>query len=193
MEEQYQDRLIKSEWEVRLVDLSIAQLLVTEYHYAGGGSNTATYCHGLFQKGEFWEYNCKGIAWWIPPTKSAALATYPEDWQGVLSLTRLVILPDVPKNSASFLLSQSTKMIDRKRWPCLVTYADVWQNHTGLIYRASNWEYKGLTEPEAVFTLNGRMVARKAGPKTRTRAEMLALGAVCEGRFPKHKFIHVVK
>ena len=43
----------------------------------------------------------------------------------------------------------------------------------------------------SVYTLNGRMIARKAGPKTRTHAEMLALGAVCEGAFPKHKFRHV--
>jgi hypothetical protein len=187
----YGDRLRKENWEVRPVVLEIAQRLVELYHYAGGGSNTATYCHGLFRVGEFWNYNCKGVAWWIPPTKSAALATYPENWKGVLSLSRLVIVPDVPKNAASYLLGASMRMIDRERWPCLVTYADEWQGHNGTIYKATNWQYMGLTAPEATFVKAGRMVARKAGPHTRTREEMKELGAQLVGRFAKHKFIHI--
>lgn len=83
-------------------------------------------------------------------------------------------------------------LIDRLRWPCLVTYADEWQGHTGTIYRATNWQYVGLTKPEATFVHNGRMVARKAGPKTRTRSEMEAMGAEMVGRFAKHKFVHIV-
>jgi len=79
-------------------------------------------------------------------------------------------------------------MIDRKKWPCLVTYADTWRGHTGRIYRADNWEYCGLTKPERTYTINGIMVSRKAGPKTRTHGEMLALGARLEGAFAKHKY-----
>lgn len=181
------------EWTVRAVSLSTARELVTRLHYAKGGSNTETYCHGLFRKGEdFFDESCLGVAWWIPPTKSAALATYPANWRGVLALSRLAIDPTVPTNACSFLISRSRKMIDRKAWPCLVTYADEGQGHTGAIYLADNWKYVGLTKPEAMFTLNGRMIARKAGPKTRTRAEMAALGAVIEGNFAKHKFVHLL-
>ena len=186
---EYEGRLNKSEWEIRKVDLSVALPLVKKYHYARGASNTATYLHGLFRIGEFWENNCCGIAWWIPPTKSAALATYPENWQGVLCLSRLVIIPDVPKNSASFLLAGSRHLINRVRWPCLLTYADEWQGHKGTIYLADNWTFVGKTNPESTYTKNGRMVARKAGPHTRTKAEMLALGCELVGRFSKYKYI----
>lgn len=181
-------RLRRSDWEVRTVALVVAQDLVRQHHYSGGGANTATYRHGLFRKGS---ENCVGVAWWIPPTKAAANATYPDDWKGVLSLTRLSIAPDVPKNGASFLLGASMKMIDRERWPCLVTYADEMQGHTGAIYRATNWEYCGMTAKEATWFLGGRMVDRRAGPKTRTKAEMEALGAEMVGRFAKHKFRHI--
>lgn len=181
-------RLRRSDWEVRTVALVVAQDLVRQHHYSGGGANTATYRHGLFRKGS---ENCVGVAWWISPTKAAANATYPDDWKGVLALTRLSIAPDVPKNGASFLLGASMKMIDRERWPCLVTYADEMQGHTGAIYRATNWEYCGMTAKEATWFLGGRMVARKAGPKTRTKAEMEALGAEMVGRFAKHKFRHI--
>ena len=186
----YENRLIKAEWEVRKILLALATDLVERFHYARGGANTATYLHGLFRRDAFWENDCQGVAWWIPPTRSAAEATYPTNWQGVLSLSRLVILPDVPKNAATYLLAGSMHLIDRQLWPVLVTYADEWRGHTGGIYRAANWQYVGLTKPESVWTLNGRMVARKAGPHTRTKAEMESIGAHCEGRFSKHKFVH---
>ena len=188
----YQERLKKEDWEVRTVDLSTARTLVEQYHYAKGGSNTATYRHGLFRKGDFLEADCVAVAWWIPPTKSAALATFPERWQGVLALSRLVVAPGVPKNACTFLLARSMALIDRQKWPCLVTYADEWQGHTGTIYRASNWQEVGKTTPEATFVLDGRMIARKAGPKTRTRQEMAELGAQMVGRFSKRKFVHII-
>ena len=168
--------------------LSVAQELVRKYHYSGGGSNTATYRHGLFHKGS---EECLGVSWWIPPTKSAALATYPENWKGVLSLTRLAIAPEVPANAASFLLGASMRMINRELWPCLVTYADEMMGHTGAIYRATNWEYCGMTAKEATFFKDGRMIARKAGPRTRTHQEMYNLGCELIGKFAKHKFRHI--
>jgi hypothetical protein len=184
------NRLHKSDWYVATVPLSTAMELVAMYHYAGRGANTATYRHGLFHIDSS---ECQGVAWWIPPTKGAALATYPQHWQGVLSLSRLVVTPDTPQNACSFLISHSMKQIDRQRWPCLVTYADTWQGHTGAIYKASNWEYIGMTKPESAYQLDGKLVSRKAGPKTRTKAEMLALGAKHIGSFSKHKYVHIRK
>ncbi len=182
-------KLRKSEWDVRPVGIAVARRLVEKYHYAAGASNTATYLHGLFRSDEIFDEQCVGVAWWIPPTKSAALATFPARWQGVLCLSRLAIVPDVPKNACSFLVSRSRKLINRSIWPCLVSYADEWQGHTGAIYRADNWQYVGKTKPERTYQIAGRMTARKAGGRKRTHAEMLALGATCIGSFAKHKFI----
>jgi hypothetical protein len=185
-------RLHKEDWVVRGVAIHVARRMVEAEHYAHGAANTATYLHGIYRSGEEQsDLNCQGIAWWIPPTKSAALATYPDDWNGVLCLSRMVILPGVPKNACSFLLAASRKLIDRDRWPCLVTYADPMRGHTGAIYLADNWQRVGMSKPEDVFVLDGKMVSRKAGPKTRTRAQMKDLGAECLGRSAKHKFIHI--
>ncbi len=182
-------KLVKADWEVRPVDIAIARRMVQKYHYAKGASNTATYLHGLFRAGDIFDEQCQGIAWWIPPTRAAALATYPERWTGVICLSRLVIVPGVPKNACTFLLARSRRMIDKEKWPCRVTYADDWRGHTGGIYLADNWTYCGKTKPEVTFTINGRMTARKAGNKTRTHAQMLALGAILEGSYVRHKFI----
>ena len=184
----FSDRLRKADWEVRPVAIDVARCLVEAHHYARGASNTRTYLHGLFPKGSFWDQDCVGIAWWIPPTRSAAEATYPENWQGVLALSRLVIAPGLPKNACTFLLARSVKLIPARKWPCLVTYADQWRGHEGTIYKASNWTYEGLTDPQPTYTVDGVMKARKAGASTRTHQEMIDLGAQFEGRYAKHKF-----
>lgn len=189
----YSERLRSSDWTVRDVEISVARRMVEKFHYAAGASNTATYLHGLFRAGDVFQEQCVGVAWWIPPTRSAAEATYPEDWRKVLSLSRLVICPDTPKNACTFLLARSRRLVDRKLWPCLVTYADEWRGHTGTIYKADNWQYLGLTKAERTYQIDGRMVSRKAGGKTRTHAEMLALGALMIGSFRKHKFVHLIR
>lgn len=172
--------------------LEQASELVRRLHYAAGAANTATFRHGLYRREE-WPLAALGAALWIPPTRSAAEATWPSNWGGVLALSRLVIDPSVPTNGASFLLSRSVDLIRRDpRWECLVTYADEWRGHTGAIYRAAGWEYVGMTKPERVYVVNGVMTARKAGPKTRTHDEMLAMGAECVGKFAKHKFVKVI-
>ena len=180
--------LRKQDYEVLTVPLVLCREMVAKYHYAGTGSNTATFRHGLFRRAD--PDRCVGIAWWIPPTKAAAHANYPENWRAVLVLSRLVILPGEPTNAASFLIMQSVKLIRQDpRWECLLTYADSWQGHSGAIYKATNWEYRGQTTPEATWlTSEGKMIARKAGPHTRTKAEMIAMGCKMIGRFSRHRF-----
>lgn len=72
----------KADWIVAPARLEVAQKMVEAEHYSHGGSNTAVYVHGLFPRGYFWERECVGVAWWIPPTKSAAKAAYPVRWGG---------------------------------------------------------------------------------------------------------------
>lgn len=57
-------------------------------------------------------------------------------------LSRVVVQTET-KNAASFLVANSLKMLD---YPCaVVSYADMEQNHCGIIYQATNWLYTGAT------------------------------------------------
>lgn len=183
----FDDRLRKEDWFVAPCPLKSAQEMVVGFHYAKGGSNTACYTHGLYLKssGEL-----HGIAWWLPPTRVAAESVNRRYWKQVLSLTRMVLLPGVPKNACSFLLAKSVKLIKQdKRFVSLVTYADESQGHTGRVYAASNWAYVGRTGPYPRWlTADGMQVAPKA-TTSRTKAEMRALGHVLEGRYFKHKYV----
>lgn len=161
---------------------------MTEWHYSRSHSNTATYLHGLRPRGLLTEV--LGVAWWIPPTRAAA-AALTENWQGVLSLSRLVVHPDVPSNGASFLLGGSMRLIDRERWPVLVTYADTRLGHTGAIYRATNWRYDGEVPAGDVWIgPNGQQRGRKRGRFTYTVAEMRERGFHRAPAKPKIRFVH---
>ena len=178
-------------WTVATIPLDVCQKLVAEYHYTGGGSNTAVYRHGLQDLAG----RTRGCCWWLPPTKGAAKYVYPEgDWRKVLTLSRLVLDPDVPKNGASYMLGRSMRLIQEDhKWECLVTYADEGQGHTGAIYLATNWEPIGKTVPAAHWVdSKGRFVARKAGPKTRTNAEMESLGYHVVAPTAKRRFRKVL-
>lgn len=179
----------KTDHWVSSVTHADAVALVEKYHYAQGGSNTAVYAHGLFHRSK--PLHCLGVAWWLPPTKSCGLKWWPDDAQKVLSLSRLVLVPGLPKNAATFLLQTSVRLIRKRadKWRCLITQADTWRGHTGHIYKVAGWEECGIGEPEDVWTdATGRMVSRKAGPKTRTREQMKALGYTFEGKFSKWRF-----
>lgn len=182
--------LRKSDWLVQPCSHALAELFIKSHHYARGCSNTGTYCHALYRSEDLplvgFVY---GIALWIPPTKGAALTVNP-DWQKVLCLSRLCCSPDVPKNGATFLLSQSRKAIDRKKWPHLLTYADTAMEHTGAIYLADGWERIGPVPAGDVWVDGrGRRMGRKRGGRTLTQSEMIALGFTKLDNNPKIKFV----
>lgn len=169
---------------MRAIAPSLGRTLIERHHYAGGVANTATACHGLVHRRTL---TTQGVAWWIPPTRGAALAHWDQPDE-VLCLSRMVILPGAPTNAATFLMMRSVALIDA-RWKCLLAYADTEQGHTGGIYKAAGWEDRGLSEPTDVWIdSRGRRVARKAGPKTRTHKEMRRLGYTLRGYFAKHRW-----
>jgi hypothetical protein len=184
------DHLRAVDWQVQNIPHhGEAVGLVRMWHYSKSAPNTSTYRHGLYPAGLM--TLCCGAALWIPPTRTAAAAIEPDNPEGVLSLSRLVIEPGLPTNAASFLLGSSMRLIDRDRWPTLVTYADTAQGHTGAIYKATNWICDGPTPAGDVWVLpDGSLCGRKRGGVTLTTSDMALLGAVRRPALPKIRFVH---
>lgn len=184
-------RLRAEDWEVRDCSLQQAKMLIESFHYAKGCSNTAVYSHGLFRKGSSM---LMGAALWLPPTRVCCESVNREQWKKVLSLSRLVCLPNCPPNAASFLIGASVRLIEREgRFVSLVTYADEYRGHSGGIYRATNWEYIGRTPPYPKWVdASGRQVSTKS-TKGRNKAQMEELGYLMIGKFAKHKFVKHLK
>lgn len=182
------ENLNKSEWEVREVLHSEAKLFIEKNHYSKGASNTSVYRHGLFKIGSD---EILGACLWMPPTAKAAKAIYPENFSRLLTLSRLAIDPQVPRNGATFLLSRSVKFIVKeKKWEALVTYADEWQNHEGKIYAALGWEYQGKTKPSPVYVceVTGKVRGKKSTRNNYSREQMESMGRKYVGSYCKHRY-----
>ena len=71
----------------------------------------------------------------------------------VLELRRLVLLDEAGKNCESRVISQCLKHIKRycNTVKCIVSYADPNYGHTGVIYRASNFKFVGMSGKDKGF------------------------------------------
>jgi len=182
------ENLVKSEWEVREIPHAQAKLFIEKHHYSKGAANTSVYRHGLFKRDGNTLF---GACLWMPPTAAAAKSIYPENFSRLLTLSRLAISPEVPRNGATFLLSRSVRAIAKgKKWEALVTYADEWQGHSGAIYAALGWEYQGKTKPSPVYVCQktGKVRGKKSTTTNWTKEEMEGMGRKFIGNFPKHRY-----
>lgn len=81
----------------------------------------------------------------------------------VIELRRLVCVDDTPKNTESFFISRCIRWIKQNTGiKCIVSYADENHGHVGTIYRASNFEYIGITKPSKLIACDGRLYHDKA-------------------------------
>ena len=136
-----------------------------------------------------------GVAWWLPTTRVAAESVAGSNWRRCVSLSRFVVAPGMPTNSASFLLGRSIRILRSEgRWDVLVTWADEAEGHMGGIYRATNWEYLGARPGGRRYrSPGGAIVSMKRGPRTFSHQEMIDMGCTWEPGSPRHKFRYVIR
>ena len=80
-----------------------------------------------------------------------------EEESDVIELRRLCCVDKTPKNTESFFIGGTLRWL-KKNTPIktVVSYADMEQNHNGIIYRASNFECLGRQAGAKVIMWNGK-------------------------------------
>jgi hypothetical protein len=124
-------------YDLRPTTLDVVRALFETHHGYKSVSNSATYCFAVFE-----DERPVAAYTWQPPPPGAARAVCAEAPQGVLSLSRMVAIPKKHrrlKHISKPLRRQMNHMIDRTRWPVLVTYSDEGQGHNGFVYECSGW------------------------------------------------------
>ena len=82
---------------------------------------------------------------------------YTDDPDKILELKRLVCIDDTPKNTESYFIGQTFKMLKRDTdMEVVVSFADQHHGHTGVIYKATNFEYLGETARGRVLMVDGK-------------------------------------
>lgn len=70
----------------------------------------------------------------------------------VIELTRLWVCDSVPKNGESYLIGRTIKKCGKE---IVVSYAEIDQGHSGVVYQATNWLYTGLSAKRTNWTIEG--------------------------------------
>lgn len=147
----------RNEIDIRKCDLKTVASLVEKYHGYNSIGNTATYAFAVYEN----DVPVAAFAW-QPPPPGAAKSVCPEEPAGVLALSRMVAVPREERKLRHIskpLRLQMRRLIDRGRWPVLITYSDEGQGHKGHVYKCSGWEK--TTRRSAPFYLDdlGRRVS----------------------------------
>jgi hypothetical protein len=128
------------------------------WHYSDYVNIQAKHTFCLFREGNFGIPEMVGVCIYTRPAgPSAGQSYYPEAPDKVLELRRLCLIDATPKNAESFFVSRSIKWLKRNTdWEFILSYADMEQGHTGVIYRASNFEYLGVTGVGKTLEVDGK-------------------------------------
>jgi len=128
-----------------------------KWHYLGKTDFLATVNYGAYFDGFL-----RGVISFGSPNAKRIKGIYDEKTQkGWWEIKRLAMDDTAPKCSESRFIAISIKLLQKKFFvKGIVTLADTKVGHTGTIYKASGFEYKGLTPPKCDFWVNGKIKQR---------------------------------
>lgn len=153
-------------FDLREVQIDQIKHLFEKYHGYGSVGNLKTYAFAVFENSEV-----VAAYVWLPPPPGAAKNVCKNAPEGVLALSRMVA---VPKNERKLKhiskpLKKQFKLIDRGRWPILITYSDEGQGHTGYVYQCSGMSKTIRSKVNYYTNENGQRVSSYRGGKTITK------------------------
>ena len=155
---------MKSDFYIDRVGKEEIKELLYTHHYLKDESKDfkSGFNYGLFKRSE-WECplrigNCLGACIFtglpVPEIAVGAFGLERNQQEGIYELSRLCIHPNLQKeeyNITSWFVSRCIRRFRKDaRVRCILSYADA-NHHTGVIYRACNFTYYGLTAPKKDF------------------------------------------
>jgi len=134
--------------DVRKVNTKDCDDFILNVHYAGR-KPSVSYAYGLFENEEM--IGC--ITYGTPASSPLRKGVCGEKYKDIVKELNRLVLRYNRKNEASFLIAKSLKLLPKPL--ILVSYADTEQNHTGVVYQATNWLYTGLSAKRTDWKVKG--------------------------------------
>lgn len=131
------------------ISKSVADAFVTQKHYSRRASIFWA-GFGLEEDGQI-----TGVVVYGQPSPPIQKHAFVDRDFRLYELARVVVQSKT-KNASSFLVANSLKLLEPK--PCaVISYADMEQNHCGIIYQATNWLYTGSTKShDKAYIVDGK-------------------------------------
>ena len=146
------------DYTVEVVPRMAIQEFIHEHHYSHNTNGIqGLECFALFAPGDFGIPKMVGAMMYaIPSMPNTAKAYNPINPDRCVELRRLVCIDDTPKNTESYFISQCHKWIKQNTdIEVIVSFADLEEGHSGVIYKASNFHYLGQTSGGSKLMVDG--------------------------------------
>ena len=137
----FSDEITLDKVDVRRVPVKEIRRAIVTGHYSGVMPDATQDAFGAYQD----EKLIAAVAYG-PGGNSKTLSAIIEgiDNTSGRELIRLWVHPDAPKNTASYTVSRSLKLLPTEV-ELVVSFADSGQNHAGYVYQALNFYYLGMS------------------------------------------------
>ncbi len=142
---------------IRKISKKTAYQGYNKWHYLKDTLFISTIDFGAYYENELYG----AISFGAPNAKKMQGYYTEKTQQGWWEIKRLAMSEKAPKNSESRFIAISIKML-RKIHKVLgiITLADSEMGHVGTIYKASGFNYVGMTAPKSDFLFNGKKIQR---------------------------------
>ena len=151
---------------MRVTDFTVEEIprkslvsFTEKHHYSHNVNGVQSLYHfGLYREGNFGLPTMIGAMMYAHPSMPATAAKYnPINPDKCLELRRLVCIDDTPKNTESYFIGQTFKWLkENTAMEVIVSFADQHQGHTGVIYKATNFDYLGETGNGRILMVDGK-------------------------------------
>lgn len=146
------------EIELKVIPSKIANDFIKKHHYSGKVVNNSKLHFGAFLDGKL-----HGVMSYGPSLDKSKMLGLVEGtgWNEFLELNRMAFDDYLPRNSESYCIAKSLKMIKKNapqiKW--VISFADGCSCGDGTIYRASNFVLTGIKENSELYLLpNGEKI-----------------------------------
>ena len=174
---------------------------IEKHHYTHNVNGIQSYYHfGLFREGNFGIPTMIGAMLYAMPSMPATAAKYnPINPSKCMELRRLVCIDDTPKNTESYFIGKTFKWLKQNTdVEVIVSFADQHYGHSGVIYKATNFEYIGETASARILMVDGKeyhsrslnQTARPYGRELKRRYDNGDENIFFTSRKPKHIYVY---
>lgn len=141
---------ILDKYHVQQITSKEANDIVVKYHYLHRKAS-CMYAYGLFH-----DENLIGVIIYGKPASPALCKGVcgEDEASKVIELTRLWIQDGTEKNTESYFIGQTLKMLPKEK-DIIVSYAEIRAGHVGTVYQATNWIYTGMSDKHVQWLLDG--------------------------------------
>ena len=152
---------------LKAIDSKSANTFIKKWHYSGKIVNNSQLHFGCFYNGKLYGVLSYGPS--MDKTKIQGLVKN-TGWSEFIELNRMAFDDCLPKNSESYCIAQSIKLIKKNcpqiKW--IISFADATQCGHGTVYQASNFLLTGIKKNnQTILMPDGQIIARMTLSDTR--------------------------